>query len=391
MPPKDHTGPHTNSTMWDLISKSKHTKRFYELLKDDKDIMDILQNKNANHTVFAPSNKAFEMLDKFKKHHDVPKDLIHRVLMYHIAPGCHRSQDLWYHNTLITSLPDDELGQDMHQRVRIGMNHKGPSINFYSQFTMFDIYANNGIIHGIDALLLPPPEILDLIKLLPSEFSTTEVALSRTGLLDELPKLRGKGLTVFAPSNQGWKKLGYKINAFLFSDCDKGNVYLRALMKYHIVPDDSLYSDALVSPEEGNDGFEARNELDDPSGLNHGYSHVDLQTLLKDKHVSVDITRLGRFLSFRVNGLTSIVISDGIAKSGVIQVPDHILIPPHSLHDHYDPPKGLDVNEEEEEEGIEAGVYSLDEFKRILEPFVEREQRELEELGRLGILPNYEL
>ncbi|KAF8246651.1 FAS1 domain-containing protein, partial [Wilcoxina mikolae CBS 423.85] len=383
MPPKDHTGPHTNSTMWDLISKSKHTKRFYELLKDDKDIVAMLQDKNANHTVFAPSNKAFDMLDKFKKHHDVPKDLIHRVLMYHIAPGCHRSQDLRYHNTLITSLPDDELGPDMHQRVRIGLNHKGPSINFYSQFTMLDIYANNGIIHGISALLLPPPELLDLIKLLPSSFSTTEAALSRTGLLDELPKLRGKGLTVFAPSNQDWKKLGNKINAFLFSDCGKGNAYLRALMKYHIVPDHSLYSDALVSPGEG----KTRNELDDPSGLNHGYSHVDLPTLLKDRHVSVDITRLERFLSFRVNGLTSIVISDGIAKSGVIQVPDHVLIPPHSLHDHYDPPK----EEEEEDDDTEAGVYSLDEFRRVLEPFVEQEQRELEELERLGMLTNYEL
>jgi uncharacterized surface protein with fasciclin (FAS1) repeats len=148
MPPRDHTGPHTNSTIWDLISKSKHTKRFYELLKEDKDIVDMLQNKDANHTVFAPSNHAFEVLDKFKKYHDIPKDLIRRVLMYHIAPGRHRSQDLRYHNTLITSLPDDELGKDMHQRVRIGLNHKGPSINFYSQFTMLDIVRSNSSHHS---------------------------------------------------------------------------------------------------------------------------------------------------------------------------------------------------------------------------------------------------
>jgi hypothetical protein len=77
-------------------------------------------------------------------------------------------------------------------------------------------------------------------------------------------------------------------------------------MKYHIVPDHSLYSDALVSPGEKQDGFGVRNELDDPSGLNHGYSHVDLPTLLKDRRISVDITRLERFLSFRVNGLTKI-------------------------------------------------------------------------------------
>ena len=101
----------------------------------------MLQDKNANMTVFAPSNGAFKLLDRLKKHHDIPKELIHKVLLYHIAPGHHRSQDLCYHNTLITKLPDDELGGGMHQRLRIGLTHKGPSINFYSQFTMFDVVS----------------------------------------------------------------------------------------------------------------------------------------------------------------------------------------------------------------------------------------------------------
>jgi hypothetical protein len=155
---------------------------------------------------------------------------------------------------------------------------------------------------------LPPPDVLDLIEILPTEFSTTEVALKRTGLLEELPKLSGHGLTLFAPSNGDWTKLGLKINAFLFSKC--GNAYLRALMKYHISPNYTLYSDALLIPDEKKGPkrgvVDVMDKPDDPDGLPEGYTHVYLPTLLEERHISVDITRLERFLSFRVNGLNSI-------------------------------------------------------------------------------------
>ena len=152
-------------------------------------------------------------------------------------------------------------------------------------------------------MLLPPPEAKELLSILPTEFSTTTSALVRSGLINEIPKLRGKGMTLFAPSNRDWQKLGFKLNAFLFSDY--GKPYLRAVMKYHISPNHSLYSDAVDVPSE-NKEVDSLDELDDPSGLHQGYSHVDLPTLLKDRRISVDITRLERFLSFRVNGMTSI-------------------------------------------------------------------------------------
>jgi hypothetical protein len=155
---------------------------------------------------------------------------------------------------------------------------------------------------------LPPPDVLDLIGVLPTEFSTTEAALERTGLLKEFPKLAGHGMTFFAPSNRDWKRLGLKINAFLFSKC--GNKYLRALMKYHIAPNCTLYSDALACNNDKkdieDDVVDVLNELDDPDGLLHGYTHVYLPTLLDERHISVDITRWERFLSFRVNGMSAI-------------------------------------------------------------------------------------
>lgn len=141
--------------------------------------------------------------------------------------------------------------------------------------------------------------MLELIEVLPTEFSTSEAAIFRSGLTDELRKGHD-GLTVFLPSNKDWEKLGIKVNAFLFSD--EGSDYLKAIMKYHISPGHTLYSDAYVQPHHK----KILNDEDDPSGLPHGYQHVSLPTLLKDRYVSADITRYERFLSFRVNGLNTI-------------------------------------------------------------------------------------
>lgn len=375
MPPRDETGPHKDSTLMDMICSGKHTKRFCDLIKEDRDITDMLKDKKANITVFAPGDEAFRMWDEINKHHKMSKDMVHRVLLYHCAPGTHWSQSLRYQNTLTTMLPVKELGNEIYQRVRIGLSHEGPTVNFYNEFRTLDVFTMNGVIHRVDSILLPPPDILELIGLLPTEFSTSENALCRTGLDKEISKLRDHGMTVLVPSNRDWQKLGFEMNAFLFSKF--GKPYLRALMKYHIVPGHLMYSDALVATGKHDQnkkdiGLEKNRQYQ--CSLTEGYNHVDLPTMLRDREISVDITRLERFMSFRVNGLTSIVTSDGIAESGSIQVPDHILMPPHNLKDHCRMPKGREDDEEFN------GLYTVEEMKCALEPFVEQERMELEQL-----------
>jgi uncharacterized surface protein with fasciclin (FAS1) repeats len=387
MPPRDRTGPHNDKTLWDMIKDCKYTSRFYEYLKDDDKIVKMLQDTKSNTTVFAPSNQAFEKFDQFRKHHDVSKDMVHRVLLYHLSYGIHRSNDLRYHNTLVTMLPDDNLGKGMHQRVRLGLSHRGPTINFYSEFKMLDIFCKNGVIHAVDSILLPPPDILELVEVLPTEFSTSTNALARAGLLKELSKAGGNGLTIFVPSNRDWQKLGFKINAFLFSE--SGKPYLRALMKYHISPGNTLYSDALVTPgkKDKSEEIDVSNDMDDRSGFTHGYSHAYMPTMLEGKHLSVDITRLERFLSFRINGIASIIISDGIAKSGSIQVPDHVLMPPLSAEDRrHMSNTSRDDDEEEDVDETQSDLYAgltVADLKSALEPHVRQEREELKKLEGL--------
>lgn len=113
-------------------------------------------------------------------------------------------------------------------------------------------FGTNGVIHGVDSILVPPPNAVDIITFFPGEFSTLELALTKTGLIDALNDTSNHvGGTLFAPSNFAFRKLGPKINAFLFSRY--GQKYLKALLKYHVVANQTLYSDAFYKAEETND------------------------------------------------------------------------------------------------------------------------------------------
>ena len=117
------------------------------------------------------------------------------------------------------------------------------------------------MIHGVDSLIFPPPKVLTIIDLLPGEFSTLELGLTKTGLYNYLQDAPHKGSTFFAPTNFAFQKLGPKINAFLFSKY--GQKYLAALLKYHVVLDQTLYSNAFYD----SDHSEAKNK-------GHGLYHV---------------------------------------------------------------------------------------------------------------------
>jgi uncharacterized surface protein with fasciclin (FAS1) repeats len=211
-------------------------------------------------------------------------------------------------------------------------------------------FGTNGVIHGVDSLLLPPPPALKIIELLPGEFSTLQLGLDKTGLFEAIKVSHHEGGTLFAPSNWAFQKLGPRINAFLFSKY--GEKYLKALLKYHVVANQTLYSDAFYKAKDAES--KATGEVD-MEGIPKGYFHVDLPTLLDDKSLSIDVARYGGFISIKINGFGSVSVQDGIAKDGVIHVVSSVLIPPKT-------PGGAEYMGEE---------MSVEEFKDRLIPYVQ--------------------
>lgn len=206
------------------------------------------------------------------------------------------------------------------QRIAFKIGFNGLTVNFYSRIVAINIFGTNGVIHGVDSIIIPPPRAIKIIDLFPSEFSTLELGLGKTGLLEKLNTTEHPGGTLFAPSNFAFRKLGPKVNAFLFSQF--GLKYLKALLEYHVVPANTLYSDAYY----GTSSSDVQ-ETTVPKGV----FHVDLPTLLKDRSLSVDIARFGRFIEIKVNAFSRVSIQDGIAEDGVIHTVADVIVPPKKL------------------------------------------------------------
>lgn len=353
---KGHKGK-PNKTVYELIASSKYTTKLAELINEYDDLVEVLNGTAANYTVFAPTNKAFE---KIPKGHGKPsKELLKKVLSYHVSPDFYPAGRVLVSHTIPTAVGEDALGGP--QRLRVGLSLRGLTVNFYSRIVAINIFGTNGVIHGVDSLLLPPPKALKIIDLLPSEFSTLQLALLKTGLGEVIATSEHVGGTLFAPSNSAFSRLGPKINAFLFSKY--GEKYLKALLKYHVVSNQTLYSDAFYRGKKTTGFHVGTGEIaeleEEVAGIPKGRYHVDLPTLLEDKSLSIDVARYGGFISIRINGFSTISVQDGIAKDGVIHVLSSVLIPPHKPGGGKD-----DVFYQGEEMDVE-------DFKQRLEPYAE--------------------
>lgn len=247
-----------NQTVYELIASSKYTTKLAAAINEYPDLVVLLNGTLANYTVFAPVDSAFEKIPD-----DAPKpskELLKKVLLYHVSPEYYPAGKVLVTHTVPTALTVDTVGIGP-QRLSTNIGLKGLTVNFYSRIIAIDIFGTNGVIHGIDSLLVPPPNVADIISFLPAEFSTLELGLTKTGLFAPLNDTSNHyGGTVFAPSNFAFQKLPTKITAFLFSSY--GTKYLKALLEYHIVANQTLYSDAYYAAE-------SVDEQDIPKGIFH--------------------------------------------------------------------------------------------------------------------------
>lgn len=305
-------------TIYDMIKLSNSTKKFAKIVDDYPNVVKILNGtKGGNHTLFVPLDDAFEHVPS---HPDDPdKEFIEQALLYHIGLGNLDALKLLKADTIPTAYSEKLIG-DEAQRLRTSIGLGGLRLNFYNKVVVADFKGKNGIVHGIKDILVPPPMVGRLLTAFPAQFSTLLLAYEKTDFVDFIHDVKMTGSTVFAPSNSAFQKLGLRANAFLFNT-DKGKKYLKAILKYHIVANATLYTDAFYDETTSDQDVEA-----ETTGKRE---HFDLVTLLHDLHVSVDIAEWAGFKIVTVNGFSGLKVRDGIAKNGVIHVVDRVLIPPH--------------------------------------------------------------
>ncbi len=255
-------------------------------------------------TVFAPTDEAFaaipqETLDALLA--DPSGDLT-QILLYHVLSGA-----------VMAEAVTDGLEADTLQgaKVKFSIVDGQPMIN-EAKIIATDIAASNGVIHVIDAVIMPPAEeaaaeseaiaetkpmtetmAMDIVDTAvgAGNFTTLVAAVQAAGLVDAL---KGEGpFTVFAPTDEAFAAIPQETLDALLAD-PSGD--LTQILLYHVLS-------GAVMAEAVTDGLEA----DTLQGAKVKFSIVDGQPMINE---------------------AKIIATDIAASNGVIHVIDAVIMPP---------------------------------------------------------------
>ena len=188
-------------------------------------------------TVFAPTDDAFALLpagtvESLLKSENLEQ--LKSILLYHVVSGKVMAADVVKLSSALTL-----SGKDVTVKVDMG--------NVYineSKVIITDIETSNGVIHVIDAVLLPPAELTDIVDTAVADgrFTTLAAALQAAGLIDTL---KGEGpFTVFAPTDDAFAKLpaGTVENLLKPENLEQ----LKSILLYHVVSGKVMAADVVM-------------------------------------------------------------------------------------------------------------------------------------------------
>jgi len=170
-------------------------------------------------TVFAPTDEAFARLpdgalDSLLKNPDALKS----VLLFHVLPDKVMAEDVTGLRSARTAL-GQMLAIDTSKGVRVEN----------ARVVKTDIVASNGVIHVVDAVMIPRNDVLEAARSAGS-FKTLLSAIDAAGLTETL---RGEGpFTIFAPTDEAFAKLPKATLENLLKDKTR----LASILTYHVVP-----------------------------------------------------------------------------------------------------------------------------------------------------------
>jgi transforming growth factor-beta-induced protein len=188
-------------------------------------LVDVLKG-DGPFTVFAPTDAAFAALPAGTLESLTPEQLVD-ILTYHVIDGEVLAAD-------VAAGPVTMLNGDSAL-----ITIEGDSISIDgAPISDTDVIASNGVIHIIDAVMLPPTDIVDTA--ISSGFSTLASALTSAGLVEAL---QGEGpFTVFAPTDAAFAALPAGTLESLTPE------QLVDILTYHVVDGQVLAADVAAGP-----------------------------------------------------------------------------------------------------------------------------------------------
>jgi len=197
--------------------------------------LDVILTAAGPYTVFAPNDDAFATLDSKFLEPEWSEHLT-EIMYTHVAEGLSYTTGQWEVGAIVTAFSEMD--------VTVTSVDPTFQINNVSNVVRPDILANNGVLHIMDTVLLPP-DIVGLLNVAESQVSALLGLLDQTGLIDDL---QGDGpFTLLAPSNAAFEALGADELATLQSDIEA----LSSILLFHVLPGvhitDNLEADGVTS------------------------------------------------------------------------------------------------------------------------------------------------
>ncbi|MBN1387489.1 MAG: fasciclin domain-containing protein [Bacteroidales bacterium] len=232
-------------------------------------------------TVFAPTDAAFGAAGINAGNVDQVEGLVN-ILKYHVVAGKILSSSL--STGSVTMLNGAEADID-------ATNLKVNDANITSPF---DLEGSNGVVHSIDAVLIPAINIVETAQATPDLSTLVDILTLYPDLVTALSDESG-AFTVFAPTNAAFAALLAAIGQTSATDIPED--VLRSVLEYHVIAASEVYSTDL------SDGLTA--------------------TTVNGEDITVTEVS-GAFL---ISGV-GINTADVATSNGVVHIMDGVLVPP---------------------------------------------------------------
>ena len=272
-------GPAPEANIVEVAAENGNFDILVQALQD-AGLAETLEQEGPIFTVFAPTDEAFEALPEGTLENLTPEQLA-EILQFHVINGEIESGDLAASQDVETLLGEEILVEA----------DGGVLVNGYSNVVTADVEAANGIIHAVDAVLLPQgyrdANVIDQAVEL-GNFTTLASAIEQVGLTSTL-KYKGD-FTVFAPTDDAFAALPEGLLGSL------SDAQLTEILTYHVLSGEVFAGD--LSAEQ------------DAASLEGG---------------EIFITSDGTNVT--VNGAASVVAADVDVSNGVIHAIDQVILP----------------------------------------------------------------